>query len=86
MAYETRKFKAAFTGVLQQSLSRAESIQIRVLTPISFRFILILSFHLCLGIPKGLPHWVQIGEVAVSANDGQATTVSGTGFMAGSLF
>ena len=36
------------------SLSRAESTQLLVLIPISLRSVLILSSHLCLGLPKGL--------------------------------
>jgi hypothetical protein len=54
MAYGTRRFNAAFTRALQESLSLAESTQFLVLIPISLRFIPILSFHLRLGLPKYL--------------------------------
>ena len=52
MSYEIRRFNAAFTMALQQSLCCAESTTFLVLTPISLKLILILSSYLAL--PKGL--------------------------------
>ena len=49
MTYETRRFYAAFTSALQ-----VESTQFLVLITIYLIFILILSSHLHLGVPKGL--------------------------------
>ena len=54
MAYGTRMFNAAFTRALQKPLSWAESTQLPALIPIPSRFILKLSSHLPLGLPKGL--------------------------------
>ena len=54
MAYGTRRFYAAFTRTLQQSLSWAESTQFLVLIPIYLKPTLILSSHLRLGLSKGL--------------------------------
>ena len=54
MAYGTRRFNAAFTRALEQYLSWAEWIQFLVLIPISLRCILVVSSHLCLGLPKSL--------------------------------
>ena len=57
MAYGNRRFNAAFTRTLQQPqqpLSWAESTQFLVLIPISLRYILIMSSHLSLDLPKGL--------------------------------
>ena len=56
MAYGTRRFIAAFTRALQQSLSSAESTQFLVLLGlhISLKSILILSSHLRLELSKGL--------------------------------
>ena len=52
--YGTRTFITAFTGARQLSLSRAISIQSMHSHPTSWRFILILSSHLRLGLPSGL--------------------------------
>ena len=50
----TRKFITALTSVRHLSLSWASPIQSIYLLPNSWRFILILSIHLCLGLPTGL--------------------------------
>ena len=55
MTYGTQTFNAAFTSAIQKSLSWAESTQFLVLIPKSYRSILILSSHLCLGLPVGFP-------------------------------
>ena len=49
--YGSRKFSTAFTSTRHLSLSWARSIQSMPLHPTSWRFILILSSHLCL--PNG---------------------------------
>ena len=50
----TRKFITALTSVRQLSLSWASPIQYIYPHPTSWRSILILSTHLCLGLPSGL--------------------------------
>ena len=52
--YVTRRLNAAFTRAIQWYLSWAKSTQFLVLIPISLRYILILSYHLRLGLPTGL--------------------------------
>jgi hypothetical protein len=52
--YGTRKFITVPTSARQLSLSWARSIQYPQSPPTSWRSILILSFHLCLGLPNGL--------------------------------
>ena len=52
--YVTRRFITAFTSVRHLSLSWASSIQFIPPHPTSWRFILILSSHLRLGLPSGL--------------------------------
>ena len=52
--YGTRRFITAFTSARYLSLSWASSIQSMPLRPTSWRSILILSSHLCLGLPSGL--------------------------------
>jgi hypothetical protein len=52
--YGTRKFITVFTRTLHWSLSWARSIQSILSRPISLRYILILSTHLCLVLPNGL--------------------------------
>ena len=52
--YGTRKFITAFTSARHLSLSWASSIQSIPLHPTSWRSIVILSSHLCLGLPSGL--------------------------------
>ena len=52
--YGTRRFITAFTSVRQLSLSYTSSIQSMPPHPTSWRSILILSSHLCLGPPSGL--------------------------------
>ena len=52
--YGTRRFITAFTSTRQLSLSCASSTQSIPLHPSSWRSILILSSHLCLGLPSGL--------------------------------
>jgi len=52
--YRTRRFINAFTSARHLSLSRASSIQYMLQHPTSWRFILILSSHLCLGLPSGI--------------------------------
>jgi hypothetical protein len=47
--YGTRRFITAFTNARHLSLSLTSSIQSTFLNPNSWRSILILSFHLCLG-------------------------------------
>ena len=54
MASGTRRFSVTFTRALQLSLSWAQTTHLLVLISISLRSILILSSHLCLGLPKGL--------------------------------
>jgi len=51
--YATRRFITAVTSARYLSLSWASSIQSIPPHPISWRSILILSFHLSLGIPSG---------------------------------
>jgi hypothetical protein len=51
--YGTLRFIIAFKRARHLSLSWATSIQ-SLPHPISWRYILILSFHLCLGLPGGL--------------------------------
>ena len=54
----TRRFINAFTSARQLSLSWASSIQSMPSHPTSWRSIIILSFHLRLGLPSGLfPAW-----------------------------
>ena len=50
----TRRFITALTSVLHLSLSWASPIQFIYLHPASWRSTLILSTHLCLGLPSGL--------------------------------
>jgi len=50
----TRRFITALTRVRQLSISWANPIQSIYPHPTSWRFILILSTHLCLGLPSGL--------------------------------
>ena len=50
----TRRFITALTSVRQLSLSWASPIQSTYPHPTSWRSILILSTHLCLGLPSGL--------------------------------
>jgi len=50
----TRRFITALTSVRQLSLSCASTIQSICPHPTSWRSILILSTHLCLGLPSGL--------------------------------
>ena len=52
--YGTRRFITTFTSARHLSLSRATSIQSVPPHLSSWRFILILSSHLCLGLPRGL--------------------------------
>jgi hypothetical protein len=52
--YGNRRFITAFTSARHVSLSWASSIQPRPPHPTSWRSILILSSHLCLGLPSGL--------------------------------
>ena len=52
--YVSRKFITAFTSARHLSLSWATSIQSMHSQPISWRSILILSYHLRLGLPSGL--------------------------------
>ena len=52
--YGTRKFITAITSARHLSLSWASSIQSTLLHPTSWRSILILSSHLCLGLQSGL--------------------------------
>ena len=52
--HRTRRFITALTSVRHQSLSWASPIQSIYPHPTSWRSILILSTHLCLGLPSGL--------------------------------
>ena len=52
--YGTRRFITALTSVRHLSLSWASPIQSTYQHPTSWRSILILSTHLCLGLPSGL--------------------------------
>jgi hypothetical protein len=52
--YETWRFISTFTRALHWSLSWARSIQLITPNPISLRSSLILSTHLCLGLPSSL--------------------------------
>ena len=52
--YGTRRFITAFTSARHLSLSRTSSIQSTPPHPTSWKSILILSFHLRLGLPSGL--------------------------------
>jgi hypothetical protein len=52
--YGTRKFITVLTSVRHLSLSWARSIQSPQPPPTSWRFLLILSSHLRLGLPSGL--------------------------------
>ena len=52
--YGTRRFITAFTSARHLTLSWGSSIQSIHPHPISWRYILILSPHLCLGLPSGL--------------------------------
>ena len=54
MDYKTRKFNTASTGVSNNPYPEPNQHNPVVLIPISLRFILILSSHLCIGLPKGL--------------------------------
>ena len=53
--YGTRRLITAFTSACNLSLSWASTIQSISPLPTSWRSILILSFHLRLGLPSGLP-------------------------------
>jgi len=52
--YGARRFITAFTSARHLSLSSASLIQSTLLHPTTWRSILILSSHLCLGLPSGL--------------------------------
>jgi hypothetical protein len=52
--YGNRRFVTAFTSALHMSLSWISSIQSITPHPTSWRYILILSFHLRMGLPNGL--------------------------------
>jgi len=52
--FGTRRFITVLTSARQLSLSSANSIQSPQPPPTSWRSILILSSHLCLGLPNGL--------------------------------
>ena len=52
--YGTRRFVTTFTSARHLSLSWASSIQVIPPHPTSWRSILILTSHLCLGLPSGL--------------------------------
>ena len=52
--FGTRRFLTVLTSTRHLSLSWANSIQSPQLPPTSWRSILILSYHLCLGLPSGL--------------------------------
>ena len=52
--YGTQKIITAFTSARHLSLSWARQIQSKIPHPTSWRFILILSSHLRLGLPSGL--------------------------------
>ena len=52
--YGTRRFITAFTTARHLSLSWARSIQFMPFQPISLRSILILSFHIYMGLSSGL--------------------------------
>jgi len=52
--YGTRKFITACTRALHLSLSWDRSMQSMPSHPISWIYILILSSHLCLGLPSGM--------------------------------
>ena len=52
--YGTRRFITELTSVRHPSLSWASLIQSIYPHPTSWRYILILSTHLCLGLPSGL--------------------------------
>ena len=52
--YGTRRFITAFTSAQHMSLSWASSIQSTLPHSTSWRFILILSSHLCLSLPSSL--------------------------------
>jgi len=52
--YGTRRFITALTSACHLSLSWASSIQSTHPYPTSWKSILILSSHLCLGLPSGL--------------------------------
>ena len=52
--YGTRRFLTALTSARHLSLSWASPIQSSYPNPTSWRSILILSSHLCLGLPSGL--------------------------------
>ena len=52
--HRTRSFITAITSVRQLSLSWASPIQSIYQHPTSWRSVLILSTHLCLGLPSGL--------------------------------
>jgi len=52
--YGKRKFITAFTSACHLSLSCASSIQSKPPHPTSWRSKLLLSSHLCLGLPSGL--------------------------------
>ena len=51
--YRARRFITSFTSARHLSLSSASSIQSIPPHPTSCRYILITSFHLCLGLPSG---------------------------------
>jgi hypothetical protein len=54
LSYGTRSFITVFTQARHWTLSWASWIQLAPSIPISIRSILLLSSHLCLGLPSGL--------------------------------
>jgi hypothetical protein len=54
--YGAQKFIMPITSARFLTLSWARSIQSMLPHPISIRYILILSYHLCMGLPSGLFH------------------------------
>jgi hypothetical protein len=63
LSYGTRRFITVFTKARPWTLSWASRIQFAPSIPISLRSILMLSSHLCLGLPSGLSgliHWLAL--------------------------